>query len=110
MPGSTSDRLDKRLLTTKKPFLICVHDSDQAYFRKIKPFTQQINADKYIILASTEATKDISTLQCVDITVDISGFDANLLQVCSKIFGHTLRQRRHQDSLILRNSVINFSD
>ena len=63
--GSSSDRLDEGCLIAEKALLVSIKYRDEGYFRKVEPFTQQIDANEDIEFCHTQVSYDLQSLKII---------------------------------------------
>ena len=91
--------LNKGSLAAQKSLLVCVQNADERNLGKIEAFTEQINPDKNVEIRGAQSAQDLHALDCVDVAVQVTHFQADIAQVIGKIFRCSLRQRSDQNAL-----------
>jgi len=108
MTRGTADGLDERIRGAKEPLFVGIKNRDQGNFRKIQPFTQQIDPNQNIKLTSTKTAEYLDALQCFDFRMKVPTSHTNLGVILRKVFCHAFRQCRNQHTLILFGAKPNF--
>ena len=83
----------------QKAFFVGVKDRHQRHLGQVEPFAQQVDADHHIVHAQPQVAQDLTTLERIDIGVQVLRADTHLFEVIRQLLGHALGQRRHQRAL-----------
>ena len=100
VPRRAARRLDQRGAGAQISFLVRVEDRDQRYLGNVEALTEQVDADQAVELPEAQVADDRHAVEGVDIGVEVAHADARLLVVLREVFGHPLRQRRHEHALV----------
>ena len=92
--------LDERGLAAKIAFLVGVEDADEADFRQVEAFAEQVDADEDIELGGAQGAQDFDALDGVDVAVEIADFQADVAQVIGEIFGRAFGEGGDEDALV----------
>ena len=97
--GGATGRLDGRRLPAQEALLVGVENGDERHLREVEALAQEVHADEDVELAEAQLADDGDAVERVDLRVEVARTDSCLEQVVREVFGHLLRQRRHEHAL-----------
>lgn len=91
---------------TEETFLVCIEDGNERDFGQVEAFTQQIDADKYIVNAFAQVTHNLYTLQSIYVAVDVITLHVVVQQIFRQFFRHSFGEGGDEGTLVLLDAQL----
>ncbi len=108
VPGRATDGLNQRALATQEAFFISIQNRHERDFRQIETFSKKVNPHQNVKGAESKITKDLDSLERLNVRVQVLHSNPLLLVIASQFLGELLRQNRHQHAVTLGDTFANF--